>query len=91
MTQLATIDLTGIQTVQDMKNAVDRIHEVVQGVMEQGVHFGIVPGTDKPTLLKPGAEKLLRAPEQPFVKRRLLILIAKRKLLRQFVRARVIE
>jgi hypothetical protein len=29
-------------------------------VMRDTVHFGIIPGTDKPTLLKPGAELLCR-------------------------------
>src|SRR5262249_49394910 len=27
--------------------------------MKDGVHYGKIPGVDKPTLLKPGAEKLL--------------------------------
>lgn len=30
-----------------------------QGLFEEGTHFGKIPGTDKPTLLKPGAEMLL--------------------------------
>lgn len=32
--------------------------EFVQQVMKSGVDFGVIPGTQKPTLLKPGAEKL---------------------------------
>lgn len=32
--------------------------EFVQTVMRQDVDYGIIPGTPKPTLLKPGAEKL---------------------------------
>jgi hypothetical protein len=27
--------------------------------MKEDVHYGVIPGTQKPTLLKPGAEKLL--------------------------------
>jgi len=34
------------------------IVEFTQTIMRQGVDFGAIPGTDKPTLLKPGAEKL---------------------------------
>src|SRR5262245_39966280 len=34
------------------------IIEFVQQVMKPGVDFGTIPGTPKPTLLKPGAEKL---------------------------------
>jgi hypothetical protein len=34
------------------------IQEVMQAVMQEGYHYGVIPGTEKPTLLKPGAEKL---------------------------------
>ena len=34
------------------------VQEVMRSVMKDGVHYGTVPGTDKPTLLKPGAEAL---------------------------------
>jgi hypothetical protein len=34
---------------------------VTDKVLVKGVDYGEVPGTDKPTLLKPGAEKLLSA------------------------------
>lgn len=34
--------------------------EYVQTVMKDGIDYGVVPGTKKPTLLKPGAEKLQR-------------------------------
>lgn len=37
---------------------VAKIQQVMQAVMEDGVHYGRIPGTDKPTLLKAGAEKL---------------------------------
>lgn len=32
----------------------------VKGQMSEGVDYGVIPGTKKPTLLKPGAEKLCR-------------------------------
>ena len=36
------------------------IQEVMKGVMQNGQHYGTIPGCgDKPALLKPGAEKLL--------------------------------
>ena len=31
---------------------------VVKEVMKEGEHYGVIPGTEKPTLLKPGAELL---------------------------------
>ena len=34
------------------------VQEVMQTLMKEGEHYGKIPGTDKPTLLKPGAEKL---------------------------------
>lgn len=46
-------------TAQDVKDQVQLIAEVMAAVMEEGHHYGTIPGTgDKPTLLKPGAEKL---------------------------------
>lgn len=48
--------LTAIQ----IKAQVNRIQEVMKAVMQDGVHYGKVPGCgDKPTLLKPGAEKIM--------------------------------
>jgi hypothetical protein len=37
---------------------VAKIQELMRSVMQDGQHYGVVPGTDKPTLLKAGAEKL---------------------------------
>lgn len=53
-------------TAQEMRLRVNRLQEVMTAVMigptkekPEGVHFGIIPGTDKPTLYKAGAEKIL--------------------------------
>ena len=46
-------------TVDEMVAQVALIDEVSDKVMVEDVHFGVIPGTGKkPTLLKPGAEKL---------------------------------
>lgn len=46
--------------VQDILAQVRLIQEVMQAVMRDGEHFGKIPGCgDKPTLLQPGAQKLL--------------------------------
>lgn len=37
---------------------VNLIQDVMSKVMKDGEHYGTIPGTNKPTLLKPGAEKL---------------------------------
>lgn len=46
-------------TPGQLQAQVTLIQEVMSAVMQEGVHFGKIPGCgDKPTLLKPGAEKL---------------------------------
>lgn len=41
-----------------IKAQVQLIQEVMKTVMHRDEHYGTIPGTPKPTLLKPGAEKL---------------------------------
>ena len=48
------------QTAQDIRAQVNLIQSVMKEVMQNGQHYGVVPGCGpKPTLLKPGAEKLM--------------------------------
>ena len=56
---LAIIDTVEIQQVQATMNKITQFQQVIQKTLRQGHDFGIIPGTDKPTLLKPGAEKIL--------------------------------
>jgi hypothetical protein len=42
----------------DMKQKLNLTKEFFREVMQEGIDYGIIPGTDKPTLLKPGAEGL---------------------------------
>src|SRR5574342_49038 len=44
--------------VQDVIVQVQKILEIKKAVMKSGEHYGTIPGTQKPTLLKAGAEKL---------------------------------
>ena len=46
-------------TAQEIKANVQLIQEVMKAVMVEGHHYGTIPGTPKPTLYKPGSEKLL--------------------------------
>lgn len=48
-----------VMDVRQAKMRRDSIVGFVQGMMVKDRDFGAVPGTDKPTLLKPGAEKLV--------------------------------
>lgn len=45
-------------TAADLVARLAVIKEAMHSAMEEGVDYGKVPGTDKPTLFKPGAEKL---------------------------------
>lgn len=42
-----------------IRDRVNLIQRVMQSVMKKGTHYDTIPGTDKPTLLKPGAEVLM--------------------------------
>ena len=44
---------------RDIQAQVNLIHEVMDAVMKKDVHYGIIPGCKKPSLYKPGAEKIL--------------------------------
>ena len=46
-------------TIEDMVAQVQKVQQVMAKVMKEGEHYGVIPGTgSKPSLLKPGAEKL---------------------------------
>ena len=46
-------------TPADVKRQADQINELMQLTMVRGVHYGVIPECgEKPTLLKPGAEKI---------------------------------
>lgn len=55
---VAAID-RGVLPTTEVVARVHRIQEVMKALMKDGVHFGTIPGTPKPTLYKPGAELLL--------------------------------
>ncbi len=56
---LAIIDTVEISQVQATMNKITQFQKVIQNTLHQNHDYGIIPGTDKPTLLKPGAEKIL--------------------------------
>lgn len=43
----------------EIRAQVNMIQEVMNSVMKKDIHYGIIPGCKKPSLLKPGAEKIL--------------------------------
>lgn len=58
--EVAVYDPASSPSVSQLLNQVDVIHDAMDRAMTKGVHYGTVPGTPKPTLLKPGAEKLCK-------------------------------
>ena len=56
---LSIIDSVDIQEVSRTISKITQFQKVVQTQLKQNHDFGVIPGTPKPTLLKPGAEKLL--------------------------------
>jgi hypothetical protein len=45
-------------SVEELVLQVAKIQQVMQAVMKRDEHYGVIPGTPKPTLYKAGAEKL---------------------------------
>jgi hypothetical protein len=61
ITALVPLEPEAFMPALSIQQAVERFNSVVEfvrTVMREGVDYGRIPGTDKPTLLKPGAEKL---------------------------------
>lgn len=50
--------ITPVATLSAIKERYDLMKAFVSSVMTADSDYGIIPGTDRPTLLKPGAEKL---------------------------------
>jgi hypothetical protein len=46
-------------TAKDIRAHVNLIQEVMGAVMQKDTHYGVIPGTNKPTLYKAGSEVLL--------------------------------
>ena len=50
-----------VATVDEMKNQIQFIQKIIKEILIDGEHYGVIPFTKKPTLLKAGAEKLCNA------------------------------
>lgn len=58
-TMIKLIENTDIQEMQGNFKAIEKAQEVIKRSLKKGHDYGEIPGTNKPTLLKPGAEKIL--------------------------------
>lgn len=48
-----------IMSADQMRERINAVQKVMQAVMKEDTHFGVIPGTKKPTLYKAGSEVLL--------------------------------
>ena len=55
---LSIIDTVEIDSIANTMAKIQQMQNVVQRTLKKGHDFGEVPGTSKPTLLKPGGEKI---------------------------------
>lgn len=69
---LSIIDTVEIDSIASTMAKIQQMQNVVQKTLKKGHDFGEVPGTSKPTLLKPGGEKICMLfglnPEYEFLK-----------------------
>ncbi|MFC6385233.1 hypothetical protein ACFP7A_01355 [Sporolactobacillus kofuensis] len=56
---LSLIDEIDVGSVQGTLSKIARLQTVIQSTLKSGHDYDVIPGTGKPTLLKPGAEKVL--------------------------------
>lgn len=49
-----------LDRVSDGLKTIKKFQEIVKKLTTKGVDYGVIPGTQKPTLLKPGAEKITK-------------------------------
>lgn len=56
---LSIIDSIDLDAVKNTLSKINQFQMVIQNTLKANQDYGIIPGTTKPTLLKPGAEKIL--------------------------------
>lgn len=58
--QIVQIDIQPVNKIDDAKGHYQVIVDFIKSVMKDGTDYGKLPGMSKPTLYKPGAEKLIQ-------------------------------
>jgi hypothetical protein len=59
-TALAELDPPSQDLVRTRLADIERFRQVVRQELREGSDYGVIPGTQRPTLLKPGAEKIAK-------------------------------
>ena len=52
------IDNIDLNELKSNMQKISDLHVLIQNVLKKDYDYGVIPGTAKPTLLKPGAEKI---------------------------------
>jgi len=55
---LSIIESTDMTSIQSNLNMISQFQQLVQSTLKKDHDYGVIPGTQKPTLYKPGAEKI---------------------------------
>ena len=58
-TSICIVDNIEIDTVAGKMDKIRQFQDLIKSQMVDGQDYGVIPGTSKPTLFKPGAEKIL--------------------------------
>ena len=56
--QMTVVESLNINKMSGMIKKIEEFQNLVQSQLKQNHDYGVIPGTSKPTLLKPGAEKI---------------------------------
>ena len=56
--QMTVVESLNINKMSGMIQKIEEFQNLVQSQLKQNHDYGVIPGTSKPTLLKPGAEKI---------------------------------
>ena len=56
---MSIVESINVNEAVQVMNKINQFQQVVKSQLRPKIDFGIIPGTDKPTLLTPGAEKIL--------------------------------
>jgi hypothetical protein len=58
MNAVATLSTSRLP-MEEIRERRKAVEDILKKLMQKDVHYGVIPGTQKPTLLKPGAEMIL--------------------------------
>ncbi|WP_062052393.1 hypothetical protein [Bacillus sp. JCM 19034] len=55
---ISIIDTVDLDSIQQTLTKISQLQALIQSTLKEGHDYGVIPGTNKPTMYKPGAEKV---------------------------------